>query len=484
MKTVNDLPHLPGEGFDGHARKFQRLRGDLFVRLHAECGDLASLRFFNVRIVSISSPEIAHEIFIEHARSFEKTLALKMAFQPLAGKGLFTSEGDLWRRQRKLMAPLFHPTAVRGYGELMNEVIGRRLATWKDGEVIDAGREMMHIAMGVAGKVLFDSDAFDDADELGAAIQEMFAYVTAQGASVSLIARATVGIKLLDLGELPPWADRVRNRVVEQLGEPPPWPTAKNRRVRAAIKMLDEKIDSLIQERRRVGLDRKDLLSRLLVARDEDDGSVMSDRQVRDEAVTLFVAGHETTATGATWALHFLSQNPEVYARWQSEARALEGKVPGADDVPRLPYSLAVFKEELRFYPPAFVLDRVAIEDVEIVGTSMPRGTTIMVCPYSLHRNPALWPEPTRFNPDRFTPEAEAKRHRLAWLPFGAGPRVCIGAQLANLEAQLLLSQIAQRFDLTPIDHEPVPVSFMSALRPARPVLLRVRRKAGVRAAA
>jgi cytochrome P450 len=482
MRTVSELPHLSGEGFDGHAGEFRKTRGDFFVRLHKECGDMASVRFFNVRIVSVGSPELVHELFVEKGRSFEKSLALKMAFHALAGKGLFTSEGELWKRQRKLMAPLFHPAAVRGYAELMNEVIGRHLDAWRDGEVIDAAREMTRITMGVAGKVLFDSDAFDDADELGAAIQTMFGDLTDQGASLSLIARATAGGKLIELGELPPWADRLRDKVLDGLGSPVPWPTEHSRRLRAAIHTLDDKIHGLIAERRRVGFTRNDLLTRLLAAKD-DDGTVMSDKQVRDEAVTLFVAGHETTATGSTWALHFLSQHPEVYARWQAEARALEGKTPGADDAHRLPYALSVFKEALRFYPPAFLLDRVAIEDTEIGGTFIPRGTAAFLCPYSLHRNATIWPDPERFDPERFTPEAEAGRHRLAWMPFGAGPRVCIGAQFANLEAQLLLAQIAQRFDLEAVDREPIPVSFLSALRPSRPVLLRLRRKTGSRAA-
>jgi cytochrome P450 len=232
----------------------------------------------------------------------------------------------------------------------------------------------------------------------------------------------------------------------------------------------------MIEERRRVGSGRADLLSRLLAARDEDDGSGMTERQVRDEVVTLFVAGHETTATSTTWALHFLSRHPEAYRRWKAEAAALGGRIPTADDAPRLGYTLGVFKEALRLYPAAPALDRVAVEDVTVGGYRLPRKTMVVVCPYALHRQPHLWPDPERFDPDRFSAEAEASRPRLAWLPFGAGPRVCIGAQFAALEAQLLLAQIARRFDLEPVDQNPVGVDFRSVLRPARPVRLRVRR--------
>ena len=475
MKSLRDIPMLPGERFGGHVSYFREERGDLFVRLQRECGDIGALRFFNVPIVNIGSPALAREVLVEHARSFEKTLAIRMAFYPLAGKGLFTSEGDLWRRQRRLMSPMFHPAVVRGYAGVMNEVIARHLDAWQDGAVIDVGREMTRITMAVAGKALFDADTFGDADELGAAVRAMMDYIGEQGGDPWLIARATLGVKLLELGALPPWAEALRERAIVRLSMPPRWPTKKSRRLHAAIRTLDAKVQQMIDERRKVGLSRQDLLTRLLVARDEDDGAVMTDRQVRDEAVTLFVAGHETTASGTTWALSFLSRHPEVHRRWKAEAAALGGRVPGAEDAPALGYTAGVFKEALRLYPPAFLLNRVVIEDVEIGGYLLPKGTVMFISPYALHRLPDIWPDPGRFDPERFTPEAEAARPKLSWLPFGAGPRVCIGAELAILEAQLLLAQIAQRFDLSPVDDEPVPPTFESSLRPGRPVLVRIR---------
>jgi len=476
MKTVADLPAPPHEGFSGHALAFRRERGELFVRAQRTAGDIGRIRFFNIDLVTLNAPELIRQVMVEQASVFPKSLALRMAFFPLAGKGLFTSEGDLWKRQRKLMSPMFHPAVVRGYAETMSAVIARYLDGWKDGDVLDMGREMTRITMAVVGKVLFDAETFDDADELGAAIRVMFHYVADLGGSPVLIARATLALKLLDLGALPARAEALRARAIEQLSMPLRLPTPRSRRLYAAIATLDDKVRRMIDERRRVGSDRPDLLSRLLAARDEDDGSVMTDRQVRDEAVTLFVAGHETTATSTTWALYFLSRDREVYRRWKDEAAALGGRVPTADDAPRLPYALGIFKEALRLYPPAFLLDRVATEDVEVGGYLIPRRTPVFVCPYALHRQPALWPEPERFDPDRFTPQAEAARPRLAWLPFGAGPRVCIGAQFASLEAQLLLAQIAQRFDLEPVGDEPILPDFDKTLRPAKPVMVRVRR--------
>jgi cytochrome P450 len=476
MKSLHDIPMLSGQSFGGHAAEFRRLRGDFFLRMHAENGAASRLRFFNVEALSVASPELVHDVLVEKAKSFDKTLALKMAFYPLAGKGLFTSEGDLWKRQRKLIAPLFSPAAVKSYADAMNAVIDRYLDTWKDGDVIDAGREMTRITMAVVGKVLFDSDTFDDADELGAAIQVMFGHLTDQGASLALILRATAGVQLLELGELPAWADQLRARAIERLSQPLPWPTAKRRRLFAAVATLDRKMQEMIDERRRSGSDNNDLLTRLLKARDEDDGTVMTDRQIRDEAVTLFVAGHETTATTTTWALHFLSRHPDVYRRWKQEAAGLGGRAPSADDAGRLVYTAGIFKEAARLYPPAFMLDRVSLEDVEVGGYRLPRHTVVFICPYSMHRRPELWPDPERFDPERFTPEAEARRPRLAWIPFGAGPRVCIGAGFAMLEAQILLARIAQRFELDAVDHEPMGVNFLSALHPSRPVKLRVKR--------
>lgn len=476
MRSHEDIPVLSSRSFDGHASEFRRVRAELFVRVHRELGDVGKIRFFHVPCVCLGSPELVHDLFVEKARSFQKSLALRMSFYPLAGKGLFTAEGDLWRRQRKLMAPLFSPAAVRGYAGVMNEVIDRYLDTWRDGDVIDANREMTRITMAVVGKILFDSDTFDDADELGAAIQTMFGYLTDQGASLALIARATAGVQLLELGALPAWADHLRERAIDKLSEPFPWPTPSRRALFAAIRTLDRKVQEMIDDRRRAGVERNDLLTRLLRARDEDDGSVMTDRQVRDEAVTLFVAGHETTATSTTWTLYFLSRHPDAYRRYRQEVAGLGGKVASADDAEHLTYTTGAFKEAMRLYPPAFVIDRVAMEDVQIGDHEFPRHTTFFVCPYALHRRPHLWPDPERFDPERFSPEAEARRPRFSWIPFGAGPRVCIGAGFATLEAQLLLARIAQRFELEPADAEPIGPSYSTALRPSRPVLLRLKK--------
>lgn len=472
MRSLKDIPSLSGARFDGHASQFRKERGDFFIRAHAELGGVGQFRLFQFPVVSIVSPDLLHDVFVERARSFEKTLALRVAFYPLAGQGLFTSEGDLWRTQRKRMAPFFHPGAIKGYADTMNEVIDQCLSTWRDGQVIDAGKEMTRLTMAVAGKVLFDVDTLDESDELGAAITVLFNDLAEETASFSLIGRTALLGALQDLPRLPPWASAARERFAELVKSPHTWPTPRGKRLASAIATLDGGILRMIESRRSSTAAREDVLSRILSARDED-GSRMSDRQVRDEAVTLFVAGHETTATSTTWALYFLSRHPEIYRRYVAEARALEHD-PTAADTARLPCTLGTFKEALRFYPPAFMLDRVAMEDVVLGDIEIPRRTAILISVYALHRRPELWPDPLRFDPDRFTPEAEAARPRLAWMPFGAGPRVCIGAQFATQEALFALARIARRFDFEPVDKAPIGPSYATALRPERPVLLRL----------
>jgi cytochrome P450 len=478
MKTIRDIPILPGGGWGGHAGEFRRSPGALLLRAAHEGGDLCAIRFFNVPILVISSPELLHEALVERARSMVKSLATRIMFYPFAGTGLFTAEGDLWRRQRRLMAPLFNPAAVRGYAPQMNAVITQRLDGWRDGDVIDIGVEMTCITMGVVGKVLFDADRLDEAEAVSSAVRTMFEHLNDESGSLSIVVRATLARLLLSperMERLPPLLGKLRDAAVIRLSNLVPLPTAKRRRVLEAIDVIDATVHRMIRDRRARGADptRDDLLSRLLAARDED-GSSMSDRQLRDESVTLFIAGHETTATGLTWALHFLSQNPDAYRRWKNEVAGLEGRMPAAADAARLTYTRGVFKEAIRMYPPVFAFDRIFDEETTLGGYHLPARTPLIVAPYALHRRPDLYPDPERFDPGRFSPEAEAARPRGAYIPFGLGPRVCIGAAFAQLEADLLLAQVAQRFELEAVDSAPVGVSFVAALRPDRPVRLRI----------
>lgn len=481
MKTIADLPLLSGRTWNGHAAEFQANPMALVLRAQKEFaeighGDIGRIQFFNFPAPVLFSPELIQEALVENAKHISKSLALKVMFYPMAGKGLFTSDGDAWKRQRKLMAPLFQPAAIRSYAATMTDVITRCLDRWKDGEVIDANREMTRIAMGVAAKTLFDANTLDESEDISDAIHAMFHYITDQTGSLSVTVRAMLAGTLLTKTDLSPSMSKLRDRVVETLHEPVPWPTPERLRLFRGLRLLNGRIQRITDERRRSGIQRDDLLSRLLAARDEDDGSFMTDRQVRDEAMTLFVAGHETTATSTTWALYFLSRNPEIYRRWKEEVAGLGTEKPSPDNTNKLPWTRGIFREALRLYPPVFAFDRITIEETKIGEYVFPPFTPLLFPNVAVHRNPDLWPDPERFDPGRFTPELESKRPRCAFLAFGAGPRFCIGAMFAELEALLIFAQIAQRFEFEPVDTMPVGPDMRTALRPGKPIRLRVRK--------
>jgi cytochrome P450 len=477
MKTIADLPLLSGSTWNGHAAEFRRNPTDLLIRAQRELGDMGTIKIFNFPVVVLFGPDLIHEALVEKPKALFKSLALKIMFYPMAGRGLFTNDGDPWRRQRKLIAPLFQPQAIRSYAAMMNDVITRCLDTWKDGEVIDAGREMTRITMGVAAKTLFDADTLNESEDISDAIHTMFNYITDQTASISNIMRATMAGTLIDKTDLSPTLSKMRDRVVEALHQPLPLPTPERMRLFKALRLLDDRIQRVTDERRRSGVTRDDLLSRLLAARDDDDGSLMTDRQVRDEAMTLFIAGHETTATSTTWSLYLLSRYPDAYRRWKDDAAGVTGPILSPDETSKLTWTRGVFRETLRLYPPVFAFDRVAMEDIEVGGYSFPRLSSFIFPVHAMHRNEVFWPDPERFDPGRFTPELESKRPRAAYLPFGLGPRVCIGAMFAELEAMLLLGQIAKRFEFEAVDTTPVGPDIRTVMRPERPVLLRVRKK-------
>ncbi len=248
----------------------------------------------------------------------------------------------------------------------------------------------------------------------------------------------------------PPRLSAALQRVLDWLEMPLTYRLRPRTRIRRAIAKIDARIARMIADRRAVGLEKPDLLSQLLRARDESDGRGMSDKQVRDEAVTTFVAGHETTATALAWAFHHLGMNPAMCQRVQREGDAFAGRTPALNELSALGYSQRVFKESLRMYPPIYIVTRQATEDIQLSGYDLPRRTFVIVSAYGVHHNPNVYPEPERFDPDRFLPEAESARHRSAWIPFGSGPRVCIGNQFALLEGQIVLATLSHRVAFQP----------------------------------
>lgn len=420
----------------------------MLQRFDAATRDISRFRFSGRSVVYVNALPLVHEVLTARAGDFHKGPALSVFARPLLGDGLLTSEDDLHRRQRRLIAPVFGPRRVAGYADGMVALAERAQSGWDDGQEIDVARAMMRLTLAVAAKTLFSADVETEADALGRALATTM--------------RFTV--------------DRIRAPIRLPSARIFPW----QRGVRDAFLLLDNTIYRMIDERRAGGSAGDDLLSLLLEARDEDDGSGMDDRQVRDEAMTIFLAGHETTANALAWTWYLLARHPEAYRRVQREAdAALGGRPPTLDDLARLPYALQVFKEAMRLYPPAYGLVRQAVRDTEIGGRHVPRRAIVLISPYWLHRRADLFPDPERFDPDRFTPEAERALPRYAYLPFGGGPRLCIGNHFALMEGHLLLAALAQRvtFTLAPRQRLPVQSDPLITLRPKHGIRMIVRRR-------
>ncbi len=466
---LQDIPFLSGShGIGGHADEFRSQRLPFLRRVSAE-GDIVRLRFFGRTLVMVNAPEIAHEVLVEKARAFSKSPATRLILYPLAGEGLFTSGGDLWKRQRKLMAPMFNHGQIAGFAECMTTCAHRTADRLVAGETTDIARATTQIAMSVVGKALFDAETFDDADELGEALTTSLAWSDTQMGTPWMVGQlmGQLAVRLFHERARGTLRD-VAASVLERLETPIAYHLPASRPARDAIAVIDRRIARMIEDRRSVGFAREDLLTQLLRAQDEDTGGRMTDKQVRDEAVTLFVAGHETTATGLAWAFYELARNPALYDRVQREGDSLGGAAPRMEDLGKLSLSAKVFKEALRKYPPVYVIARETTSEVEIAGYTLPRHTIVLVPPYSIHFNPRVYPDPERFDPERFDPAQESARHKSAWLPFGGGPRVCIGNHFALMEGQIVLATMARRlrFELPP-GREVVEAEPFATLRPA-----------------
>lgn len=363
-------------------------------------------------------PEAVERVLVSNHKAYRKG-RLNAQFEVLDGLGLVTSEGDLWARQRRIAQPVFQRSRLLALGELMAEETGRALERWsglaRAGCRFDVLPELLRLTLQSAARTLFGVDLGTRAGELGPAVDDARAFLTWRMAR--------------------PFA--------------PVWiPTPLAHRFRRAKRTLDQLVYGLIAERRSKGASgRVDLLSALVSAVDPETGAAMEDRQVRDEVMTLLMAGHESTAVTLGWALFLLGSNPEIQARLREEVDGVVGhRPPAAADVAQLPYTRMVLEETLRLYPPVWAMSRQAIEEDVVAGFRVPKGCYVMLVQYAIHRLPELWPEPEAFRPERFTASAVASRPRYAYFPFGAGPRACIGNHFALMEAALVLAAVVQRF--------------------------------------
>lgn len=383
----------------------------------------------------VSNPDYIRDILITHNRNFMKGEGLQRA-KRLLGEGLLTSEGEFHLRQRRLVQPAFHRQRIGGYAATMVDYANRMSENWSDGQELDVSREMMRLTLAIAGKTLFDADVGGEADEIGDALSD----------AMKLFNRLTLPF----------------SQYLERL------PLPATRRFNKARQRLDATIYRMIDERRKSGHDRGDLLSMLIQARDDEgDGKGMTDVQLRDESMTIFLAGHETTANALTWTWYLLSQNPVVEAKFHEEIdRVLGGRSPGFEDYPALRYTEMVFAESMRLYPPAWIIGRRALSDYRIGDYVAPARSILLMSQYIVHRNPNYFPDPLRFDPERWTPAEKEKRPQFSYFPFGGGPRLCIGEQFAWMEGVLVLAAVAQRWRMRMVSGHPVELEPTVTLRP------------------
>jgi cytochrome P450 len=411
------LPGPRGRWLLGSLGEFQRDQLGFYTDC-ARYGDLVATRLGPRRAVLVYHPDAIEDVLVTRSRDFVKSPGVRL-LRPLLGEGLLLSEHDFWLRQRRLVQPAFHRQRVTGYGEVMAAYAERHLAGWKDGDVRDVHEEMMALTQAIVAKTLFDAEVSDEAHEVGVATRVLMEDFGARIGS------------LLQL--LPTWL-----------------PTRGNLKSRRAIERLDRIVYRIIGERRRHGGDRGDLLSMLLDAQDADDGTRMTDRQVRDEVMTLFMAGHETTAVALSWTWYLLARHPEVEARLAEELKTVLGERPPAvADLPGLRYTEMVVTEAMRLYPPAYAMGRMSTVPTEIGGHRLPAGVVVIVPTIAVHRDPRWFEDPEAFRPERWQDERTRKNPRYAYFPFGGGPRQCIGNGFATMEASLILAALARRFRLT-----------------------------------
>jgi cytochrome P450 len=394
-----------------------------FITRAREYGDVVRMRFFYVTAFFLYNPNDIEYVLSTNAKNFIKSMSLRSNFfHRLLGNGLLTSEGDFWRRQRRLAQPAFHRQRIGAYGEVMVDYTTRLTSSWREGEVRDIHREMMRLTLEIVVKTLFNADVSGDADKVARVLEKIVQPFASQ-ATLKWI---------LD------------NRL----------PTPTHRRFNQAASEIDEIVYRIIGERRSSGLDEGDLLSMLLAAHDED-GSQMTDRQLRDEVMTIFLAGHETTALTLSWVWYLLSKHPETERRFHDELDAvLNGRLPTVADLPLLKFTEMIAKESMRLYPPAYGLGRQPLEDCEIGGYLVPRKSQVFMFPWALHRDPRFFEEPQSFRPDRWTEEFANSLPKYAYFPFGGGPRACIGNYFAMMEVVLLLATIGQRFRFSLVREE------------------------------
>lgn len=434
MKVM--IPGPKGLPISGNMLSFRKDPLQFLIRAASEYGEVVHFRFGpNRQVFLLTNPDHIKEVLVTKQAKFRKGKGLQIA-RAVVGDGILTSEGQKHLRQRRLMQPAFHKDRIAAYGDTMVNHTLEMLATWKGGEERDIHKDMMELTLRIITETMFGKGLTENAEGIGHAIEYGLHYISE---------KATAFIDL-----------------------PLSVPTRRNRLFKESAETLNKAIYAIIEERRSSAqTDRSDLLSMLLAARDEDDGTGMSDEQLRDEVMTIFLAGHETTANTMSWIWYLLSQHPEAEQKLYSELDSvLAGKTPTVADIPRLPYLNHVITEAMRLYPAAWAINREVVEEVEIGGRTYEKGDTLMMSQYVMHRKPEYFENPDQFIPERFDGDLLKRLPQFAYFPFGGGPRICIGNNFALMESALLLATIAQRFELRLAANHPVEPEPVVTLRP------------------
>lgn len=429
---IVDLNLRKAPFFSGGVRELVRAPHRFFLQLTRDYGDIVQYRATPEQAYLLNHPDFVKQILVSNGRNYNKDTHLnKYILQSVTGQGLLTSENPLWRKQRRLIQPFFHRNYVTNFADLMveatNETLARLEAYAVQNVPFDMANEMMTLTLNIVSRALFGTDMDEQASRIGEAVNTM-----------------------------------------AEIGKP------KRRRFQEMAQVLDDIVYGLIQQRSlHPNSEQLDLLDMLLQVRYEDSGEAMGEQQIRDEVMSLLVAGHETTANTLSWLWYLLAQHSAVVAQIETELDAvLNGRLPTVADFPQLQYSNKVIKESMRLYPSAWSISRRALADDDVGGYHIPEGAVVALSPYTLHRHPAFWPEPEKFDPERFTPEQEAKRHRYAYIPFGAGARKCIGDQFALMESIIILPMILQRFRLHLVPDHPIEEHALVTLRPKHGIMM------------
>jgi cytochrome P450 len=457
MLPPSQKPNLIG----GHFRKFRK-DATGFLTTQSKLGDVSFFRMGSQPGYFLNHPDFVRDLFVVNAHKFMKGRALQRA-KNLLGEGLLTSEGEFHLRQRRMIQPAFHRMRIAEYATSMVDFADAMSNTWNDGDVLDIDKEMMHLTLQIVGKTLFSANVEDDADNVGNAM--------------------TTVSKLFDFLLVPysEWLQKL--------------PLPQTRRFNRARATLNSVIYGIIERRRDSGEDTGDLLSMLLAARDEEDGGSMTDEQIRDEALTLFLAGHETTSNALTFTWYLLSQNPRKAEKLQDElSRVLVtdatgdpenpqsavrnpklGRLPTVDDLPNLKYTEAVFAESMRLFPPAWAIGRLATADHEFGGYKVPKGALVLVSPYVAHRDPRFWENAGEFIPERWEAQSvkEAGQKNI-YFPFGGGIRRCIGEGFAWTEGILLLATLARKWNFSLMPEQKIGLMPLITLRPKYGMRMRI----------